>query len=70
MIFLVKPKTRLDDLRLKEDKVQLNKISDSVKHSLYLFGNRFLMGKLGSYGNDKWRPGQIINCVSPVTYIN
>lgn len=28
-----------------------------------------LVGKLGPYCNDEWRPGEIIKCVSSVTYL-
>lgn len=70
MIFLIKPRTRLDLLKPeKGGNVVLRKQGDFVKPVVFSVGERVLVAKLGPYSSDKFKEGIVVKCMSAVTYL-
>nr|CAI5834348.1 unnamed protein product [Callosobruchus analis] len=70
IIFKVKPKTRLDLLKPKKGgQVDIKESEEFIRPPIYVVGEKVFVGKLGPYCKEKWKVGEIVKCVSTITYL-
>ncbi|VEN53985.1 unnamed protein product [Callosobruchus maculatus] len=70
IIFKVKPKTRLDLLKPKKGgQVDIKESEEFIRPPMFVVGEKVFVGKLGPYCKEKWKVGEIVKCVSAITYL-
>nr|CAI5833689.1 unnamed protein product [Callosobruchus analis] len=70
IIFKVKPKTRLDLLKPKKGaQIVVKESEEFIKPPMFTVGEKVFVGKLGPYSKEKWKTGEIVKCISAITYL-
>nr|CAI5836808.1 unnamed protein product [Callosobruchus analis] len=70
IIFKVKPKTRLDLLKPKKGgQVDIKESEEFIRPPIFVVDEKVFVGKLGPYCKEKWNVGEIVKCVSAITYL-